>query len=202
MQFHFTSHPRLPEEIRGRAGRRGRDGPTDLGTSRPQGDPAANRACPHWKLCAASSRARQLYGELPPQVRRFPGVPRAVFNRLAPHDPRWADLSGAVPFSHVSGSSAYPPLKGLGRSIRAREADARPPYPCDPRLAGRDHAAWAAVRGLRIRITATAPTGRMSPNRSRKTRQRISAAALRPSPRFERPRARHRVGRGDWGYSP
>src|SRR2546430_11582160 len=51
------------------------------------------------------------------------------------------DLSGAVPFSHVSGSSTYPPLKGLGRSIRAREADAEPPYPRDPRLAGRDPAA-------------------------------------------------------------
>src|SRR5213083_305504 len=42
-----------PEEIRGRAGRRGREGPTDLGTSRHQGDPAANRAS------ARVNRARQ-----------------------------------------------------------------------------------------------------------------------------------------------
>ena len=162
--------------------------PRGTKATRPRTGPARLKAC---------SRARQLYGELPPQVRRLPGVPRAVFNRLAPHDPRWADLSGAVPFSHVSGSSAYPPLKGLGRSIRAREADARPPYPCDPRLAGRDHAAWAAVRGLRIRITATAPTGRMSPNRSRRLG---SASPLPPSGRprtQDASRERPRVGRGD-----
>ena len=144
MQFHLTSQQRLRERIRGRAGRRGRDRPTDLGTSRHQGDPAANRACPTESLQPGPATLRRVATASPP----FPRRPARGVLRLAPHDPRWADLSGAVPFSHVSGSSAYPPLKGLGRSIRAREADARPPYPCDPRLAGRDPAAWAAVRGL------------------------------------------------------
>ena len=90
-----SNHSRLRlERIRGRAGRRGREGPTDLGTSRHQGDPAANRAG------ARINRARQRIANAalptasPPNLRR---PARGVW-RLAPQDPRWADLSGAVPF--------------------------------------------------------------------------------------------------------
>src|SRR5438477_959083 len=63
--------------------------PRGTKATRPRTGPARTRS-----FAQDSSRARQLYGELPPQVRRFPGVPRAVFNRLAPHGSRWADLSG------------------------------------------------------------------------------------------------------------
>src|SRR5207244_13116834 len=50
------------------------------------------------------------------------------------------------PFPMSRGPAPTHRLRDSAESIRAREADARPPYPRDPRLAGRDHAAWAAVR--------------------------------------------------------
>ena len=43
---------------------------------------------------------------------------------------------------------------------------------------------------------ATAPTGRVSPDRSRSERHRISDAAAPAVPTLERPRARPRMGRG------
>jgi hypothetical protein len=63
--------------------------------------------------------------------------------RLAPHDPRWADLSGAVPF----GPDAYPPLWELADTSAYDAADASAAISRDARLAHRDHTAWAAAKG-------------------------------------------------------
>jgi len=56
-----------PERTEGAQDARGPDGPTGLDASR-------HRGC---------------RSPLVPQVRQFPGVPRAVFVRFAPHRPRW-----------------------------------------------------------------------------------------------------------------
>ena len=133
--------------------------------------PGINRA---WQRCE-TRRCR-------PQVHRTFGVPRAVFNRLAPQNPRWADLSGAVPFfvrvqrlptavgteQHLAVGSA------VRRCIRRSTGDAR--------LAHRDPAAWAAARGL-----ANPPRGHR-PNRPGCPRSDPGGLAahlrrrLRPSP--------------------
>lgn len=79
-----------------------------------------------------------------PQVRRFSSVPRAVFNRLAPPDPRWADLSGLL--SLARSTETYPPLWGLDSACRlAPGYGAAAKSPGDARLAHRDQAASAAT---------------------------------------------------------
>jgi len=44
-----------------------------------------------------------------PQVRQTQGVPRAVFNRSAPHRPRWTFLSGPPAFADQGLSTAKDP---------------------------------------------------------------------------------------------
>jgi hypothetical protein len=63
----FSCPPR--ERTEGARDARGPEGPTGLDASR-------HRGC---------------RSPLVPQVRQFPGVPRAVFVRFAPHRPRWTD---------------------------------------------------------------------------------------------------------------
>jgi hypothetical protein len=83
----------------------------------------------------------------------------------------------------VFGLSAYPPLWELTGRPRYDAADASAAISRDTRLARRDHTTWAAAARIASSAsTATAPTGRVSPDRSRKPWRRISDATLRPSP--------------------
>jgi hypothetical protein len=70
-----------------------------------------------------------------------PPASRARCLRLAPRDPRWADLSGFTP-THRFRVLQHLTVGHRGTMLRRRT-------PGDARLAHRDHAAWAAVRGLR-----------------------------------------------------
>jgi len=118
---------------------------------------------------------------------------RGVY-RLAPRDPRWANLSGFLP------------LRARKPTHRCRVRRMRSQYDAacasavislvTPRRWSRDHATWAAGARLRDASPATAPTVRMSPDRSRSLHRRISAGTAPVVPALERPRARPRMGRG------
>lgn len=82
-----------------------------------------------------------------------------------------------------SGFSVYPPLWELTKIRRYDAASFSVAISRDLRLASRDHTTWAAAARIAYSAsTATAPTGRVSPDRSRKPWRRISDATLRPSP--------------------
>jgi hypothetical protein len=73
-----------------------------------------NRPAYRWQVYAASVNLAALRGVC----------------RLAPHDPRWADFSGAVPFSHLLGVQRLPTAVGVGQGVRVMtQQTPRPPYP-------------------------------------------------------------------------
>ena len=120
---------------------------------------------------------------------------RARCLRLAPQNPRWADLSGSASFE--SSDRSLPTALGPSATLtRLASRFALPPRkPSGARLARRDFAAWAAARALRTPVATTAPAARLSPAGPKSPtphlRRRLSAV-----PALERPRARPRSGRG------
>ena len=125
-----------PAQYRGRAGRQGSNwtrGPRRLATSRPVE-----------VLCASPAALVRAKRQGVPQVRQTLGVPRAVFNRLAPRPPRWSSLSSL---------GRLPPWSGPGTRQRFCDGSLPPtghhePAACDGHA--RTGAAWTAGPSHRI----------------------------------------------------
>jgi hypothetical protein len=102
--------------------------------------------------CSGSSK-----GQGVPQVRQTLGVPRAVFNRLAPRPPRWSSLSSL---------GRLPPWSGPGTRQRFCDGSLPPtghhePAACDGHA--RTGAAWAAGPSHRISDARSCPGHRSPP---------------------------------------
>ncbi len=137
------------EKVRGRAGRRGPGNRPGLLT------PACRTRRP--RHLAAPGRGGAVANQRRPkrcEVRRLPGVPRAVFIGLLRATPGGLTVSGAVPF----GVSAYPPL--VGRTLVPRhgpagviapDAQGRPLVPSGARLrAPGPHGLGRCAKGVRL----------------------------------------------------
>ena len=138
---------------RGRAGRQGSKGTRGASTPR---DIEACRS-PVCLTFRSGSSDRQSV----PQVRQTQGVPRAVFNRLAPHRPRWSHFSRVMP---VGAAPRLPTDEAM--ALGRRPLTGRPGLPAvrdlgaQTRRAGLD-AAWTAgppiASPMQGHVPATAP---------------------------------------------
>ena len=140
---------------RGRAGRQGSKwtrGPRRLATSRLVE-----------VLCASPAALVRAKRQSVPQVRQTQGVPRAVFNRLAPHRPRWSHFSRVMP---VGAAPRLPTDEAM--ALGRRPLTGRPGLPAvrdlgaQTRRAGLD-AAWTAGPPHRISDARSCPGHRSPP---------------------------------------
>ncbi len=122
---------------------RGPKGPAGLDASRHRGLSKS--------LCLAF-RSGSSDRQSVPQVRQTQGVPRAVFNRLAPHRPRWSHFSRVMP---VGAAPRLPTDEAMALGQRPLTGLFAPAYRpsrasgAQTRRAGPD-AAWTAGPGDRI----------------------------------------------------
>ena len=118
-----------------------------------------------------------------PQVRRNLRRPARGVYRLAPHDPRWADLSGLLARDALR-TKPYPPLWELTACPRYDAAGTPAAISRDARLAHRDHTAWAAMtNGTCHPPRPPHQPHRASPVWSRRGDGASPPPPLRPSPR-------------------
>ncbi len=134
---------------------RGPKGPAGLDASRHRG---LSKSCVLRLLALVRAKRQSV-----PQVRQTQGVPRAVFNRLAPHRPRWSHFSRVMP---VGAAPRLPTDEAM--ALGRRPLTGRPGLPAvrdlgaQTRRAGLD-AAWTAGPPHRISDARSCPGHRSPP---------------------------------------